>query len=69
MVCRDYIDQVGVDCLAERIPVGFCFDRRITLEGRTFEWKVEKTFVNGHLLYTDGQVDETYRGQEIYFER
>lgn len=39
------------------------------LEGRTFEWKVEKTFANGHLLYTDGQVDETYRGQEIYFER
>lgn len=39
------------------------------LEGRTFDWKVEKTFANGHLLYTDGQVDEAYRGQEIYFKR
>lgn len=37
------------------------------LEGRTFNWKVEKTFANGHLLYTDGQVDDNYRGQELRF--
>lgn len=39
------------------------------LEGREFNWKVEKTFVNGHLLYSDNQVDETYRGQELAFKR
>lgn len=37
------------------------------LEGHTFQWKVEKTFANGHLLYTDGAVDESYRGQELHF--
>lgn len=37
------------------------------LEGHTFHWKVEKTFVNGHLLYNQGVVDETYRGQELRF--
>ena len=35
------------------------------LEGHTFRWKVEKTFVNGHLLYSDGAIDENYRGQEL----
>lgn len=37
------------------------------LEGHTFRWKVEKTFANGHLLYADGAVDESYRGQELRF--
>ncbi len=37
------------------------------LEGNTFRWKVEKTFANGHLIYSDGQVDETYRGEELRF--
>ena len=38
------------------------------LEGRTFEWQVEKTFANGHLVYdhTTG-VDDTYRGEELRF--
>ena len=35
------------------------------LEGHTFRWKVEKTFANGHLLYSDGVIDESYRGQEL----
>lgn len=39
------------------------------LEGNAFRWKVEKTFVNGHLIYSDGQVNEKYRGQELRFER
>lgn len=39
------------------------------LEGHTFKWKVEKTFVNGHLLFNNGQIDENYRGQELIFER
>lgn len=37
------------------------------LEGHSFRWKVDKTFANGHLIYSDGQVDDTYRGQELYF--
>ena len=37
------------------------------LEGHTFNWKVEKSFVNGHLLYDNGKIDETYRGQELRF--
>ena len=39
------------------------------LEGHTFNWKVEKTFANGHLLYNNGEIDESYRGQELFFER
>lgn len=39
------------------------------LEGHTFKWKVEKTFVNGHLLFDNGKIDESYRGQELIFER
>lgn len=36
-------------------------------EGRTFGWKVCKTFVNGHLLFDGEAVDTTYRGQELLF--
>ncbi|MBQ8674189.1 MAG: dihydroorotase [Bacteroides sp.] len=39
------------------------------LEGRTFDWKVEKTFANGHLIYDGHSVDENYRGEELRFER
>lgn len=39
------------------------------MEGRTFHAKVEKTFVNGHLVYSDGEVDKTLRGQALVFER
>lgn len=38
------------------------------LEGRTFRWKVDKTFANGQMIYSDGQVDETYRGEELRFD-
>ena len=39
------------------------------LEGHTFQWKVERTFVNGHQVYANGQVDDTYRGQALKFNR
>lgn len=39
------------------------------MEGRTFHAKVEKTFVNGHLVYSDGKVTDTPRGQALIFER
>ena len=37
------------------------------LEGHTFNWRVEKTFANGHLLCNNGEIDENYRGQELRF--
>jgi len=37
------------------------------LEGHSFNWKVEKTFVNGQLIYNDGQINDTYRGEELRF--
>ena len=39
------------------------------MEGETFHSKVEKTFVNGHLVYADNQVDATHRGQALTFCR
>ena len=38
------------------------------LEGNSFRWKVERTFANGHLIYSDGQVDDTYRREELRFD-
>ncbi len=36
------------------------------LEGRTFNWRVEKTFCNGFLIYNNGHItDENYRGQAV----
>ncbi len=35
------------------------------LEGTTFQSKVANTFVNGHLVYDNGQFDETKRGQAL----
>ncbi len=37
------------------------------LEGRTFDWRVEKTFCNGHLVYHNGVVDRGYIAQPILF--
>ena len=37
------------------------------MEGHTFNWKVEKTFANGHLIYNGEHVDEAYRGEELVF--
>lgn len=39
------------------------------MEGQTFHSKVEKTFVNGALVYNGNQVDVNHRGQELRFER
>ena len=39
------------------------------MEGETFHSKVEKTFVNGHLVYADNQVNTTHRGQALTFCR
>jgi len=39
------------------------------MEGQTFRSKVEKTFVNGTLVYNDGVVNDQYRGQALKFDR
>ncbi|MGL4412243.1 MAG: dihydroorotase [Bacteroidales bacterium] len=36
-------------------------------EGYSFSHKVEKTFVNGSLVYDNGVIDENHRGKEIFF--
>jgi len=39
------------------------------MEGVTFSSKVVKTFVNGTLVYDNGDVNEDYRGQRMEFDR
>ena len=39
------------------------------LEGETFNWSVEQTYCNGHLVYNHGYIDDEYRGQELEFDR
>ena len=38
-------------------------------EGKTFHSKVEKTFVNGDLVYSDGTVNTSHRGEVLFFNR
>ncbi|WP_321517839.1 dihydroorotase [uncultured Bacteroides sp.] len=37
------------------------------LENYSFSNKVERTFVNGHTVFDNGQLDDSYRGQELRF--
>lgn len=37
------------------------------VEGRTFNWRVERTFCNGHMVYGDGRVDKEYVGEPLLF--
>jgi dihydroorotase len=39
------------------------------MEEQTFHSKVEKTFVNGNLVYTDNLVNSLHRGQALSFTR
>ncbi len=39
------------------------------MEGRRYHGKVEKTFVNGDLVFANDQVDTRHRGQALSFER
>ena len=38
------------------------------MEGQTFKSKVMQTFVNGHLVYNMGEIDEDYRGKRMTFD-
>lgn len=37
------------------------------LEGHEFQWRVEQTICNGHLIYNKGVFDGTCRGEELSF--
>ena len=37
------------------------------LMGHTFNWQVQTTICNGHILYNKGYFDDSYRGEEICF--
>ena len=39
------------------------------MEGHTYQWKVEQTFVNGQCVYTNGKVMDEVRGQSLEFDR
>lgn len=39
------------------------------MEGQQFHAQVDKTFVNGRLVYTNKKVNEAHRGQELRFAR
>ena len=39
------------------------------LEGSTFNWRVEQTYCNGHLVYNHGHIDTAYRGKALTFDR
>lgn len=38
-------------------------------EGHEFKSSIEKTFVSGHLAYSDGKLDESQLGQRLSFDR
>lgn len=37
------------------------------MEGHTFNWRVETTLCNGHIVYDNGKVDASHIGQQIEF--
>ena len=39
------------------------------LEGFTFPATITHTFVNGHLVYGNGRIDESQMGQRLLFDR
>lgn len=38
-------------------------------EGRTFNWSVRQTWVNGKCVYKDGEIDDDVRGKALRFNR
>lgn len=37
------------------------------VEGHIYQWRVEKTLCNGHIVYANGTVDDSYIGEPISF--
>lgn len=40
-----------------------------SMEGHEYQWQVEQTICNGHLIYNKGEFDEAYRGEELTFRK
>ena len=38
-------------------------------EGRTFDWSIRQTWINGQRIYNDGKIDDSIRGKALRFER
>lgn len=38
-------------------------------EGHTFRWDITHTWVNGHAVYADGQLDDRVKGERLTFDR
>ena len=63
------------DLVMVRPDVSWTVDKKVIqskcgwspMEGHTYSWKVEKTWCNGHEVYADGAVDNSYIGEEIAF--
>lgn len=39
------------------------------MEGHEYQWQVEQTICNGHLIYNKGEFDDAYRGEELTFRK
>ena len=39
------------------------------LEGHTFQWRIQQTFLNGQLAYDQGHLDDTTRGEALLFQK
>lgn len=39
------------------------------MEGHEYQWQVEQTICDGHLIYNKGEFDEAYRGEELTFRK
>lgn len=39
------------------------------MEGHEYQWQVEQTICNGHLIYNKGEFGEAYRGEELTFRK
>lgn len=39
------------------------------MEGHEYQWQVEQTICNGHLIYNKGEFDAAYRGEELTFRK
>lgn len=39
------------------------------MEGHEYQWQVEQTICNGHLIYNKGEFEEAYRGEELTFRK
>lgn len=66
-----YADLVLVDPTAEWQIDPTTIESRCgwsPFEGTTFHHKVEKTWVNGQLVYANGKVNDTVRGKRLLFE-